>query len=370
MATSIDIICCGCGDTGSVARVTAGLQCQCGSTDLDLWTGSTDQHRLAAYAPSAPAPFVVQAYTEYPSQHVPTHQPPSTLPGWSEYQGPAPGQNVMSNGMPASMTCPVCHGSKMDPQGGYGPAPCRTCHGTGVYTPMTSMPEPMVARHPYPSNQTPVPFLGTPGGENETPRIPDSAQKGRHHGSAAVDEEGKHRRFTPGNPLASEYQLAHTDPGYSPYQKDQFGQRPKIQEFNRNNEESYYPRAPERSRAVNYRVERDYTQPPKQEHTLNGARCPNCQHEPLTMRKDHKEDAWVTCPNCGPLYNQDRNLDVNPWNLPHELPAGKFKATSAKTSRVRKTGRVLPMFDSVVRSNPGLSAWEALTLVRQTVARY
>ncbi len=51
------IQCLSCGATGSVGRVTANLQCRCGSTDLDLWDGvSKTAVRPYGYAPSGFGP--------------------------------------------------------------------------------------------------------------------------------------------------------------------------------------------------------------------------------------------------------------------------------------------------------------------------
>jgi rubredoxin len=75
----IPIICHGCGVTGSVERVTAALQCGCGSNDLDIWDGQ----KVAA------------------SPGTGWNEPrPNVLEGWNEYEGPevGPNPNGVDNG--------------------------------------------------------------------------------------------------------------------------------------------------------------------------------------------------------------------------------------------------------------------------------
>jgi hypothetical protein len=81
----------------------------------------------------------------------------NTVKGWSEYEGPMPGKNPMSNGE-GSITCPVCHGDGFDLQEGND---CRECGGSGKVTPTTTARAPEVAKHDYPNNATTVPFMGS-----------------------------------------------------------------------------------------------------------------------------------------------------------------------------------------------------------------
>lgn len=333
MTPPVPVICMNCGhhEVLAVHQVTASLMCTCGSDDLDLYVGSPEQQRLAA------------GPKEYESTSAPTHQAPPTIEGWNEYQGPMPGKNDQSNGIPTPITCPVCHGSGFDSEEGEGGgvgATCRTCLGKGYYTPMTSATPPMVARHPYPSTQTKVPFMGSPGT------------------TAAA------------NPLAVDYQLKHTDPQYSP--EGPLGPRRKDKPYSPTDIETHFPKAPERSKAINYRKPHDYSQETAKPFVMPGASCPNCGHDPLSLEKDHKEDAWASCPNCGPLVNIDRHPEYDPYHLhAGQIFNEKFKKSSRRIlGSVQKSGRLLSIIATVHQSNPGLTVRETVTLARQTVARY
>lgn len=341
---TVDVICMTCGHLAPVAarQVTATLMCSCGSDDLDLYIASAEQRRVAGKEP--------------------VHQPPPTLPGWNEYAGPQPGQNTSSNGVPTPITCPVCKGSGYDSQDGMG-GKCRTCHGKGVYTPMTDGEPPMVARHDYPSTQTQVPFMGSPGRQGSR----------RTADAKALD-----------NPFSPEYQMTKGDPAFY----TRYGPaRPRAQTkemfdagieapFNPENKDTFYPQPDHVSPAVNYREHRDYSVAPDKPFAMAGSSCPFCSHEPMELHKDENEDAWATCPHCGPIYNVDRNPDVDPYALRYDFspPKQKFKApkTGGRHRRVavRKTGRILSIVASITKTNPGVSPREAVTLARRTVARY
>jgi ribosomal protein S27AE len=327
----VPVICLGCGhrEVLPLREITAALMCTCGSDDLDVF----DEHTAAG-------PH------EYGSTSVPTHQAPSTIDGWNEYQGPMPGPNEQSNGIPTPITCPICHGSGFDPQdsegGGFG-GTCRTCRGSGIYTPMTEATPPMVARHPYPSNQTKVPFMGSPGV------------------TAAVDTT---------EPPTNEYQLRHTTPEYT--SQGPRGPAKPNRSYDSGDAETYYPKAQNRSPAVHHRKPHDYSSETAKPFSMPGSSCPNCGDGPLSLRKDADENAWASCPNCGPLVNIDRHPEYDPYNLRWgtELPKQKFKEGRRLVGNTKKTGRLLSIISSVQQSNPGLSMREAVTLARQTVARY
>lgn len=326
----VAITCMNCRHSEAVPlSVVASLMCTCGSDDFDV----LDEHTAAGPK-------------EYSSTSVPTHTPPPTIEGWNEYQGPMPGQNTESNGIPTPITCPICHGSGFDPEDGMG-GKCRTCHGSGFYTPMTEATPPMVARHPYPSTQTKVPFMGSPGTTANAKGFSD--------------------------PMQVEYQLRHTDPQYDP--QGPKGPESKGLPFNPNRVETHYPKSPERSRAINYRKPHDYSQETAKPFQMPGTHCPNCGHEPLGLKRDHNDDAWASCPNCGPLVNIDRHPEYDPYKFhwDTEFPKGrgdKFKDKEARRTAGKKTGRLLSIIASVHQSNPGLTVQEAVTLARQTVARY
>lgn len=328
----VPVICLSCKhvEEAPLSAITASLRCSCGSSDLDVFEPRT------AAGPK-----------EYSSASVPTHSAPPTIEGWNEYEGPMPGKNTESNGIPTPITCPVCHGSGFDPQdsegGGFG-GKCRTCHGTGFYTPMTSATPPMVARHPYPSTQTKVPFMGSPGTTANAKGFSD--------------------------PMQVEYQLRHTDPQYDP--QGPKGPENKQRPFNPNRNETFYPKAPERSRAINYRKPHDYDQATAKPFEMPGTHCPNCGHDPLGLRRDQNDDAWASCPNCGPLVNIDRHPEYDPYKFTWDttFPKNNFKPKPTGKSAARKTGRLLSIIASVHQTNPGLSIKDAVTLARQTVQRY
>lgn len=165
------ILCLGCGATGTVARVTAHLQCRCGSTDLDLYTRSPEQQAHIAALRGTPGPSSTPEpvpFTQWMTGRVALNEGPqqtrrapmgTEIPGWNEYAGPRPSPNGMNNGVGTPYVCPTCHGTGYDPQEG---GVCRMCGGAKVITPNADEHQevPAVARHDYPSTQTTVPFLG------------------------------------------------------------------------------------------------------------------------------------------------------------------------------------------------------------------
>jgi hypothetical protein len=327
----VDVICLKCANSGAVNRVTADLCCGVCRTGehLDLYTGSPEQLSLIASvrAPRPPLPdfkaFMLGASGD-------------PLRGWSEYEGPMPGPNQMSNHV-GPVVCPTCLGSKVDVKDDAGP--CRACRGKGVLTPTTSeLDEPQVYRHRYPSTQTEVPFMGR-------------RKKG---GRTSVD------------PLGSpEQHIRETTPGYSP----QGPQGPRVPQFDHDNLRSHYPKADTRSPAMGYGQPRDYSQPGAPFH-MPGTSCPTCGTGPLALTKDHRENAWASCPTCGPLADIDAHPEINPYDLPPGFtPASGYKA-ARKLVPTRKTGRLLATAVKVERENPGLSRAQAVWLARQSLRRH
>lgn len=166
----VELLCYGCGATGLALKVTAGLQCRCGSKDLDLYTGSLEQREASwalqsagnvSFADWMTTESFVNMLAKQGLQEGPQQQRRAPvgddIPGWNEYAGPRPGPSGESNGVGTPMTCPTCHGSGFAIQDG---GECRTCGGSGTFTPNTTAEPPAVARHNYPSNQTTVPFMG------------------------------------------------------------------------------------------------------------------------------------------------------------------------------------------------------------------
>lgn len=429
MTAATPIRCYGCGTTGWITHVTAGLRCTCGSTDLDL------------HEPDPPArsggETLDAAFDAFPQRWR------QDLPGWSEYVGPPPGPNVMDNGYPGpGQRCSVCKGSGYDLSDRN---VCRNCQGTGIHTPPTARPEPVaVPRHKGPSTQTTVPFMGKQaqrpptvnvvhprglphdivfhshepgGGIISTEQMNDPrAGEGKHtryyaeadpehnlgyHPSkeqatrAIADHFGwdaqhlRHTNETTGEvatkpfhqaaarrtaaPAGSvEEHIKATTPGYS--SSGPVGPRRPNQPFSREDTETHYPKADTRSPATSYRSDRDYTTSGPSRLSLPGADCPTCGNDPTHLVKDQREQAWWSCPNCGPLANVDKTPEVDPYD-PGEAfqPSPKgFKAAKRTRWRKppRKTGRLLSMIATVAQANPGLGRRQAVGLARAAATRY
>lgn len=157
--SNVDIMCYGCGELGTVNKVTAGLRCLCGSHDLDVYTGSIEQAKAAAKIASKYQTRQRVASVSFGDWMTKQSLVSGDVPGWNEYTGPRPGVNNESNGVGTPFICPVCHGSGFDLQDG---GECRECGGKGITTANANEHEevPAVARHNYPSNQTKIPFVG------------------------------------------------------------------------------------------------------------------------------------------------------------------------------------------------------------------
>jgi hypothetical protein len=321
---SYTLTCHGCHTVATVNRITAGLRCTCGSTDLDLYD---------------PEPTFLEAMGAAHGPGTGWGQPhPDELKGWSQYPGPMPGLNPF--GTPAGpMRCSNCRGSGWSLR-----EKCRACGGTGVRTPPTAVsPEPMVARHP---GQTKIPMVGRrkkqaarpPKDPNAPPTVQQVLQK-------TVPGFGERGMKSPADPNASPYESDGRYPGadsHSPHMQN-WKPGPYSDEDLRNAKP--YP--------------------------MHDAPCPNCGASPTHLLKDSKDDAWWHCPTCGPLANIDKHPEVDPYANHGEdfAPEKGFQARAAKGS-VKKTGRLLAMIATVGPANPGLSTREVVGLARQTLIRY
>lgn len=315
--SAFNIICFGCAALGTVNKVTAGLRCTCGSTDLDYYSGTEEQQaRLAKKAASVTS--TGPSFKEFMLQKKADVEP---LRGWSEYEGPMPGPNQMSNHVKQPITCPTCLGFGVNVKDDGGP--CRACGGKGTLTPTTSVtPEPAVYKHEYPSTQTTVPFMG----------------RRKQSGRPSTDPMG-----------SVEDHIKATTPGY--------GKQAPV-------------KADNRSPAFSYRDERDYAQPGAP-HVMPGTSCPGCGSGPLGLQKDHRENAWMSCPSCGPLADIDANPAIDPYQLGENFaPAGGYKAATKKVFAGKKTGRLINMLATIAKANPGLSRREALYLARTSLRKY
>lgn len=205
--TEFPIKCLSCGATGSVSRVTASLQCRCGSTDLDLWEGTSKtaaypdpevvarvlrEHNLAGSGdprldePVAHGILGLEPYRPHSADYNRlynhgrkvkydkenpnnpmnwgvstaasggtgwTQDRPDPRANWNEYAGPTPGYNPkMKDKLDAgdSHVCPVCHGTGTDPRasgGGYDEVLCRNCDGTGRVAYETESEKPTLDAH-------------------------------------------------------------------------------------------------------------------------------------------------------------------------------------------------------------------------------
>lgn len=346
----VNVMCFGCGFTGAVNRVTAGLRCTCGSADLDLYTGSDEQRaHLAKLRQPKTSTLSVSTAGQAPTfaqfmlgKKRVAAAPKTVEPNWDEYVGPPPGPNPMSNHV-GPVTCPTCLGSKVDIKDDAGP--CRACRGTGVITPTTTVtPPPAVAPHNYPSTQTKVPFMG----------------QRRQSGRTSTD------------PLGSpEDHIRATTPDYS-----SMGQRgpESAKPFAWEDSTTHYPKADNHSPAMSIREPFDYTKTPDRPFEMPGSWCPGCGQGPLQLQKDHKENAWASCPTCGPLVDVDRNPQINPYDFPAEFAPNTraYKAPRAANRLLagRKTGRLLRMVSAVTMANPGLSRRHALEIARTSLRKY
>lgn len=335
--TGIEVFCWSCAAHAAVNKVTATLRCGCGSDDVDLWDGGREQLARVAAVRSARTVSFVDFMTKQAA--------PATLPGWNEYQGPMPGKNPMQVGPTqwpetdsgGKTTCPVCHGSGFSLQDG---GPCRECGGSGKLTPNTTPEPPAVARHNYPSTQTKVPFMG---------------QK---------------RVATPGEDTV-ERVLQETTPGYS--NRGPQGPARPGRAFSWNDAETHFPKAPNGARSPHLKnwEPRPYEHDTRGVFPMPGASCPNCGADPTHLKKDYKEDAWWTCPNCGPLANVDRNPSIDPYSPGEDFkPNGKAYRESKKIFSGKRTGILLARLATIVQTNPGLTSREALGFARSSVRKY
>lgn len=312
------LICHGCHTVATVNRVTASLRCTCGSADLDLFEGHGPTFLEAMGAAHGPGTGWGKTM-------------PDPLDGWANYAGPMPGQNPW--GHPAiPQRCGNCRGSGWSLR-----ERCRACFGTGVHTPPTAVsPAPLVAPHP---GQTRIPFVGGRPTKDGRESVQDVLK-------ATVPGFGERGQMQPPKPNEDPYR----------------------------NEEGRYPGADAHSPHMQRWKPGPYSDNDLRNakpYPMHGAGCPSCGHSPTHLVKDHNEDAWWTCPNCGPLANIDKHPDIDPYGDHGEDFAAQpgFKATG-KRAKGRGAGRLLPMVHAVARTNPGLHQREVVGLVRKTLMRY
>lgn len=334
---SFPVKCYGCGNSFDTLKVTASLKCAaCGSDDLDL------DDRTAASGGTG------------------WNQPrPDRLEGWNDYAGPLPGRNPLAgqNNVADNTTrCQACGGTGVDQRasgGGYNEIPCRNCHGTGQQATHATDPGPVNDNTSGPpvggarySASARVPFVAASG--NTT----NAYYSGGGGGSAYVAG----RRSADPMGSADDY-IRGTDPDYDTRSEDG---KPR--------------KAPNRSPYVKVREPHPYSHGTAP-LPLTGAKCPTCQAPSTQLVRDSKDNAWWHCQNCGSLANVDANPHINPFDPPADFePDNSFgekkKRVAFRRKKEEPTGKALKMVQATLRTNPGLTVGQALTLVRNALSKY
>jgi ribosomal protein L37AE/L43A len=419
----IPIVCMSCGATGAVGRVTAGLQCRCGSTDLDIndnlqstsagfFDKDYTQEALNAQDAAEAEAAIQSKHPDYDNETNPypyhkdveegrrqalprglkphaslkTAAPkgpgtgwnttrPDRLQGWDEYQGPAVGHNPLdvSNIVADNGICPACGGSGVDTRasgGGYDEGNnCRLCNGTGRYNPPTSKPQvEQLDPHSGPASG------GARWASVQQPNVTVTGNWfGGGGGGNATFSTGATVpvmiTYSDGSQWAASGQVTggrrSTAPLGSPedYIK---GTTPGYGGWAKEPEPGEdYPKADTMSPATRYRQEKDYT------HTgaplkLDQAPCPNCRHQPTEL---HSNGVW-NCPSCGTLANVDDHPEVNPYDPGFAFKPDRSLKVKGSLWRKPKTAKLFKMVASIRETNTGLSVAESLTLARRALIEY
>lgn len=331
---SFPIKCYACGNSFDTMRVTASLKCaRCGSGDIDL-----DDRTAASGGTGWAKPR------------------PDRLEGWNEYAGPLPGHNPQAgqnNVGDNTTTCQACGGTGVDQRasgGGYNEIPCRNCHGTGTQATHTT----------DPGSTNDATTSGPPvGGARFTATVSTpfvTWTTGNTTGSTVVTTTaGRHSSDPMGS--ADSY-IRGTDPDYDV--RSDTGKPRK---------------ADTRSPDIKYRVRNLPNAHPNTPLPLNGARCPSCGAGATQLVRDAKDNAWWHCQNCGSLANVDANPHINPFSPgpdfePDRSFGEKKKRVAFRRKREEPTGKALKMVHTTLQTNPGLTVGQALTLVRNALAKY
>lgn len=404
------IQCFSCGATGSVSRVTAGLQCKCGSTDIDLY----DDAKTAA---SQQGHHTWLTQGQWPEEdpeyddgevHLPDHLQHTYDTGYNRGRaGQSPMHGFQSEHQDAhdlgfehgqrdrgydQRRQAAAHGRgegwdtpRSDPTSNWneyaGPTPksnpnitrkndadeshvCQICHGTGKtsiggggYDESTCRNCHGTGRVVYSTeNDRPSLDAHMPGGNNS----PGSAGSHGHFSSRAkVTMPDGTTYFLP---LAVNAGRTSTDPMGSA--EDYI--RSSTPGYGDDTGKEWRP-----SKYVKVRPEKEYSHGDEPIIQLNQANCPNCGHRPTQLLKDHKDQAWWHCPSCGPLANVDKNPHVNPFSPPEDFtPDRGFKSRSGLFNRKsEKDGKIFAITASILNNN-ALSVEEALTLAREALIRF
>jgi len=296
------IFCGTCGATGTVAKVTPGLTCRCGSRDLGLdGVDPKPSHVLQTRTAAPQGPGTGWAKPM-----------PDPTAGWDQYVGPPahPNPYPVRDANPWQR-CPDCEGTGYDL---VDKSPCRTCHGSGAYTPTTSRPADDV--HPQQWDHHPRPPAGGAGwrGAAQQVTVPGPV------------------RPSPGSRVSTP--------------------------------------APERPKPVRARS----ATAAGQRQDLPGVTCPQCRQTTTShLASDLANHAWWCCTRCGALADLDRTPELDPYTPDPDRPFMRQKGYRTKASKLRKSpardGRLFTVMAAVEGANR-LSRQETLTLARNTVAKY
>lgn len=398
--TSFPIVCTSCGATGSVDRVTASLQCRCGSTELDLWDGDEktasaitpqqahhfnmglgaadeddeDSHAVEAahnlglldgkqgrpqsvYAtnPNWNPQHHIDAYLEghakgvgYSRQGSKTAAPvgpgtgwnqnqPDRLQGWDEYRGPAVTRNPLSD-------------EQLTSTNGL----CPACGGSGF--------DSRASGGGY--DETTCRLCHGTGKYTPTTSQPDTETLDPHAGPASGGarwQTSKSAVVTMPDGTTFPVEVTVTAGRKS---TDPLG---SVEDYIKNGGGYSEHNSPIQDPSDLAKTHGD------KPLLLDQASCPNCRHQPTQILKDKNDDGWWHCPNCGPLANVDKHPDVNPFDPGFAFQPDRSMKTKAGLLFNRDTtptGKLFKMMATVQTNNPGMRNDEAFDLARRALLAF
>lgn len=98
------------------------------------------------------------------------------------------------------------------------------------------------------------------------------------------------------------------------------------------------------------------------------AKCPVCKAPSTQLKLANHEHTWWVC-KCGSLADLDASTTIDPFNPPKAFVAKRGMKTASKLRRNVHDGRLAAYLATITATND-LSAREALTIARNTHARY
>jgi hypothetical protein len=408
---SFPIICHGCQRTGSVDRVTAGLQCDCGSTDLDLFDGGQKTATWGdQYHNDEKGEYEFPAHLNVPYNigysHGQDGRPAAGPPGVSEHgdaytlgheHGTRDRNHVIQNetwgrdenndvrqqpGPEGSRLKPWTSAARSDGGTGWGkshpsadsnwsdyagptPGPnpnigtktdadadhvCQICKGTGKTSIGGGGYDESVCRNCHGTGS--VKYSGESHGETNDATTSTRPQLGASAARAKVTMPDGTTYFLPMNVNAGRRSA---DPLGSPEDHIMAGGGYGDRE---NNTQIRQPAD----------LAQSHGDAPL---SLDQASCPDCGHAPTQIVKDKNDDGWWHCPSCGPLANVDKNPEVDPYRpgdnfTPDRSMKRKGKILNRKGG---STGKLLSMTASIQSKN-AVTVREALTLAREALISF